>query len=748
MVGYCYPSEMKYRSWVYSVLLVLFAFATLAQNAPTTFKNPVISGFHPDPSIVRVDDDYYLVNSSFEWFPGIPIFHSKDLVNWQQIGYVLDRPSQLNMATTRHSAGIWAPTIRYKDGKFYVSVTCKQCENDCQCGDNFYVTAEDPSGPWSDPVWIDGSEQSIDPTLYFEEDKVYYLGNRHHLKDEKWKSEHRIFIQEMDLPSGKLLGEPVYLTSGHAVNARAAEGPHLYKIESRYLLMISEGGTWNNHAITTFLSDNITGPYEATQVNPVLTHRHLGRNYPITTIGHADLVQDQQGEWWSVMLGVRPQDGFNILGRETFLTPVQFVGTQPIFNSGKGKVLLIDKRPALPWSPVVKVGGKDQFEGDRLGMEWNFLRTPKTKWHNLKKNKLILKLRPEKVTDKVNPSLIARRVEHYSHRVSTQMSFVPENNREEAGIILMQKGNYHYRLVVTKNNGQNELKLIKAYHPDRKVLSQSTVASVVTTGNDIVLGYDQNRLNIQFYYGTDPADLKPLGGLQDGRVISSNFAGGFTGPFTGLYASSNGTNSSNVAQFEFFEYRPMENEVFEMKEGRLIVEAERYWRQEKNNKRHWTMISAFNEENTSHAASAGGGSYLKILPDTRRSHSDKLIRNTNFSNKPGEVGILHYKVKIKKPGKYYVWARAYSSGSEDNSVHVGLDGTWPASGQRMQWCEGKGEWTWESKQRTKENHCGEPQKIFLQVNEPGEHIISFSMREDGFEFDQWALTKDYIKPDQ
>jgi alpha-N-arabinofuranosidase len=168
------------------------------------------------------------------------------------------------------------------------------------------VTAIDPAGPWSDPVWIEGSEHSIDPTLYFEDDKVWYLGNRHKFEGQEWSGQHQIFIQEMELSTGRLIGESHELTTGHAVNAFAAEGPHLYKIGNKYLLMISEGGTWNNHAITTFVSEEITGPYEATNINPAITHRHLGKNYPITTIGHADLVEDQKGQWWSVMLGVRP----------------------------------------------------------------------------------------------------------------------------------------------------------------------------------------------------------------------------------------------------------------------------------------------------------------------------------------------------------------------------------------------------------------------------------------------------------
>ena len=191
--------------------------------------------------------------------------------------------------------------------------------------------------------------------------------------------------------------------------------------------------------------------------------------------------------------------------------------------------------------------------------------------------------------------------------------------------------------------------------------------------------------------------------------------------------------------------------VFEEKNGIVAFEAEDYASQEKTDKREWFIIGGGDTTPTpdpdgSHAASASGGKYLEILPDTRVTHSDKLISGTNFSNTPGSMAILKYKVFFNNPDKYFVWVRLYSTGSEDNGVHVGIDGTWPTSGERMQWCQGKNQWTWESKQRTDANHCGEEQKIFLDVPTAGEHTIMFSMREDGVEIDKIILSKAYTKP--
>ncbi|MDP8244125.1 MAG: hypothetical protein P9L94_08605 [Candidatus Hinthialibacter antarcticus] len=188
--------------------------------------------------------------------------------------------------------------------------------------------------------------------------------------------------------------------------------------------------------------------------------------------------------------------------------------------------------------------------------------------------------------------------------------------------------------------------------------------------------------------------------------------------------------------------------IFEESDGLASIEAEHYVSHDLNSVRFWYTVTPQNpmgiepDGDGNHAESASGGAYLELLPDTRRTHDDPLISGENFSNTPGQLAILTYKVRFKTPGRYYVWVRAFSTGPEDNGIHVGLDGLWPETGRRMQWCVGKNDWRWESKQRTQENHCGEPYKIYLDINEPGLHSIAFSMREDGFEFDKFVLTID------
>lgn len=421
---------------VQGCLLTLFLMLTVSASAQKTFKNPILPGFHPDPSLCRVGEDYYMVTSSFEWFPGLPIFHSKDLVNWEQIGHVLNRPSQLQMKDgLKASWGLWAPTIRYHNGLYYVICTATGC------GGNFFVTAKNPEGPYSEPIFIKDAP-GIDPSLFFDDDgKVWYCGSingNDKIPPRSYPAEDRIYVQQLDLATGEFIGKRHIVSSGYAINSPYAEAPHIYKIKGKYYLLIAEGGTWENHAVSVFTSDQVTGPYIPFICNPVLTHRHLGNEIDITTVGHADLIQTQNDDWYAVMLGVRPIEGYNMLGRETFLTSVSFQGEQPIFNPGIGRVLMEDKFPNLPEFPVDLLPIRDDFDSDSLRYCWNFLRTPFEKWYELKNSNLLLNLRPQKATELTNPSLVARRVEDHHFKAAVSMAFKPSSVNEEAGMIIMQ----------------------------------------------------------------------------------------------------------------------------------------------------------------------------------------------------------------------------------------------------------------------------------------------------------------------
>ncbi|MCG8579770.1 MAG: glycoside hydrolase family 43 protein [Bacteroidales bacterium] len=523
------------------LLLSLGLSSLLAQQVPETFKNPILPGYHPDPSICRVGEDYYMVNSTFEWFPGMPIHHSKDLVNWELIGYGIHRPDQLELQEGLGDyMGVFAVTIRYHDGLFYLINTCVQCEK----GGNFYITAENPAGPWSDPVWLDAP--GIDPSLMWDDDgRCYYVGHGNLKGKQDWPHQQGAWLQELDIKQGKLIGQRRQLTYGHASNAVWTEGPHLYKINGQYMLMVAEGGTGFNHSTTVHHSDSIWGPYIPDQVNPVLTHRHLGRSYPVHSIGHTDIVETQNGEWWAVMLGKRLVDGYTLLARETFLCPVTFEDQTPVFNPGVGIVEAEMKRPDLPWSPFESKPVRDEFEGKQLDLVWNMLRTPHSDWYTIDNSQLKLKLRPNVLDSLTNPSLLGRRIQHHNFEVTLNMEFHSRKDNEKAGMIIYRRSNCHYQLL----KEQNELVLIRTERGEKTEVARATFKD-----KNVVLKASGQGRDLIFSYGTSEDNMIRLGSVQDMKVVSFEVAEGFNGPYVGMYATSTGKSSKAIAGFNWFEY--------------------------------------------------------------------------------------------------------------------------------------------------------------------------------------------------
>lgn len=531
--------------------LILLGVQITAQEAPVTFKNPILPGFYPDPSICRVGDTYYMVNSSFEWFPGLPIHRSKDLVNWQKIGHGLHRPDQIVYRDgLDNSNGIFAPSIRYREGTFYIITTMVGQKG------NFIITAKDPAGPWSDPLWIEDAP-GIDPSLFWDDDgRCYYTGAG--IIDGsrgEWPGKNGIWMQEIDPDKGVLIGDKKQLTFGHASNARWAEGPHLFKINGEYLLLIGEGGTGEYHAVTVFNSKDLWGPYIPNHANPVLTHRHLRKTHDITQTGHADLVETQNGDWWSVMLAKRLVDGYVTLARETFLARVvmtkQESGITPIYNPGVGLIQEEQERPDLPWNPVPEIPRRDEFDRESVGLEWNFLRTPRSEWYKQNEGKMEIRLRPELVTELVNPSFIAQRTRHFNYQASTKLSFKARKENEKAGLVIYRRHGNNYQLL----KGKDEIILVKVFQEGNEgEFEPRIVASVPFKGNEVVLSAKVKGLEVQFLFGESEKDLQPIGDVQDYTLISDEVAQKFNGVYVGIYATSSGLESKNTALFDWFDY--------------------------------------------------------------------------------------------------------------------------------------------------------------------------------------------------
>jgi alpha-N-arabinofuranosidase len=531
------------------------------------YANPVISGFNPDPSICKVGKDFYLVTSSFEYFPGVPVYHSTDLVNWEMIGHVLDRPSQLNLDSAKSSGGIFAPCIRYNKGTFYMVTTL------VKNGGDFICTATNPAGPWSEPHFIKGAP-GIDPDLFFDDNgKVYMSGTATPTK-KIWKGHNAIWTQEIDLEKWEFVGEKHIncdagdyyntinpLKANSVNNLGAMEGPHIYKKDGTYYFTCSIGGTGINHAFIILRSNNVFGPWEMNPNNPILTHRDLPANHPIVATGHADLVQIQNGDWAIVYLGKRTiQDGNSrsrvILGRETFMSTVDWSGEWPIVNTKGlvGRSELVQEKPNLAEAPAVdKSYLMEDFNGVKLHPQWTFLRTPRTEWWSLtdRKGFLRLKLRPEMIDQIANPSLVCKRQEHADFTVTTKMDFNPTGENEEAGIVITKQMDCYLKYTV---KFENKKIVLKVSMRDSKTSADSVLAKVRVSKGNIYLKMDVKGLIHSFSYSENGVKWKSL--LQDNDLSDTQLVFGyrFTGSMVGMYASSNGKSSNTYVDFDNFYY--------------------------------------------------------------------------------------------------------------------------------------------------------------------------------------------------
>ncbi len=497
------------------------------------YRNPVIPGFYPDPSICRVGKDFYLVTSSFEYFPGVPIFHSKDLVNWKQIGHCLTRKSQLPLEKAECFSGIFAPTIRFHNDTFYMTTT-----NTSGIG-NFIVTAKSPEGPWSEPIPV--KQEGIDPSLFFDSDEsVYYTTACGGAMQSK-----------IDIKTGNLLTEPKIVWKG--TGGRYPEAPHLYFINGWYYLMLAEGGTGYEHMVTIARSKNPWGPFEPCPRNPVLSHRSSPSN--IRATGHADLVNIDEF-WFAVFLGIRTfgYDDTHHIGRETFLCPVKWIDDGfPVFGNN-GTVSEEMEIPLEPF-PFPAENNKDDFEDEKFAFYWNWLRNPDENLYSLKERRGFLRLKGSKhgLDDIASPAWLGRRQCHHNVKIRTCLEFNPETENEEAGLCVRKNEQNHYEIFLTKRKGKTcvvlreriaNLKVEVACEPLPEKLQ-----------NRCVLAIDADIHNYVFSFGSSDSNLKQIGtGIT--RYLSSEIAGGFTGVYFAMYATGNGKPCRNPADFDWFEYIP------------------------------------------------------------------------------------------------------------------------------------------------------------------------------------------------
>lgn len=560
------------RSLIITLFLTVSSTLFAQQNE---FINPIIRGGHPDPSICRVGDDYYIVNSSFEYFPGLPIHHSKDLVNWKLIGYGLHREDQatgaVNLVDVQQDGGIHAPTIRYNNGIFYIIVTNVYSPPAGGSGQmvNFVITAKNPTGPWSKPHVIEGAP-GIDPDLFFDEDgKVYFVGT-HAVGKPNENGIGEIWVQELDMNEWKLVGERFSVWRG-ACGGCCVEGPHMYKQYGKYYLMVAEGGTSHNHAVMIAASDKISGPFESNPRNPILTSRHLSNSNWVHSTGHADLVELNDGRWFMVSLGIRNDvSGTSNMGRETHLMPVIWEPAiarweevrkgvwepieymWPVVAPQTGKVerynpLVFPEKPQI-YSDVFE----DNFDSEKLDLEWNFRRVPQTNTYSLaaKKGVLRLNLKPEVFELRGQYSLMGIRQKESDFEFSTQMNFAPGKNGEEAGISIFQQDDNYINFTISKLKNNRILKItVKEREKEVSILKES---SLFNFKGDITFKLVSAGEKYQYYYSLDKGMNFSLFAETANNIVICK---GYIGTNIGLYATSNGKPTKSYADYDWVKYQ-------------------------------------------------------------------------------------------------------------------------------------------------------------------------------------------------
>lgn len=513
-------------------------------------RNPILPGCHPDPSICRVGDDYYVVTSTFEYWPGLPIFHSTDLVNWRQIGAVVTRPDQLDFTGIPSSGGLYAPTIRHHDGLFWVVCTLVDQRHPGH-GGNFLMTASDPAGPWSDPIWL--AADGIDPSLFFDDDGRVWMHGTRPAREPRWHDQTEVWVREYDRDERALVGQEHVIWHGALEGVVWAEGPHIYRVNGTYYLIAAEGGTEFHHAISVARASSVTGPYVGSRANPVLTHRHLGEASDVFGVGHADLVEASDGSWWALLLGMRAAtSGLRaVCGRETFLVPVAWQDGWPVFAPGEGRV---PTEVAVPFAaqPPARVGGVILPHDPR----WTSLRAPASTFATPSGEGWLLQPTRDDLTTPGTPAFVAVRQQDRDLDFAVVIA-LPEPGTV-AGIAVRQSEDDHARVELSAADGGRALvRLIhRAAGVDgvvgEAVVEAGAVMGGGSVGAEVTISVRVRELDYAFFATVEGREV--LIARVDGGTLASQATGGFLGLWLGVFAASDNSAVAGVVSVRSVSY--------------------------------------------------------------------------------------------------------------------------------------------------------------------------------------------------
>jgi xylan 1,4-beta-xylosidase len=534
----------------------------------TSLHNPILTGFNPDPSICRVGDDYYIATSTFEWFPGVQIHHSRDLANWRLLGRALDRASQLPMRGCQNSGGVWAPCLTHAHGKFWLVFTNVHHHMSGVVMDtpNYLVTADRIEGPWSEPVYLNSN--GFDPSLFHDDDGKKYIVQMQMGEAFTPVRFDGIILQEFDSAKMQLVGESRKIWPGSTIGI--TEGSHILKHGGWYYLITAEGGTALRHAISICRSKTLWGPYEIHPENPILTSfqkDHLA----LKSTGHGCFVETQGGEWFTVHLCHRPlqrpgrlvlerEENMSApLGRETCIQKLRWDA------DGWPRLAHSDNSPRdsvevdLPPHPWPTENLRDDFDGPKLSLPFQTLREPpEANWCSLTRRKGWLSLRGrDSLASCFDQSLVARRLQHFKASAETSVSFQPKNVKQAAGLIAYyDRLHYHYFRITSSGNGRLKLGVISSENTKG---SRYEVAELpLGAGERLFLRMDNDFTELRFAWSPDGERWNVVDRVFEATMLGDWVSphSNFTGTFWGVCCQDL-SDRTVWADFDYFNYRPV-----------------------------------------------------------------------------------------------------------------------------------------------------------------------------------------------
>lgn len=524
--------------------------------------NPVLRGFNPDPSIVRAGDDYYIATSTFQWFPAVALHHSKDLVNWKQIGYALTRKEQLDLNGVESSCGVWAPCLSYDGSQFYLIYTnMRVYEGPFWDMTNYLVTAPKIEGPWSQPITLNGS--GFDPSMFHDDDGKKWLVNMVTGRHSYQKRFSGIIARQYCPERKKLIGDVYKICEGTSLGI--SEGPHIYKHGKWYYLMLAEGGTDYGHSVSVFRSTEITGPYEPDPKNPILTSSDAPA-LPLQKAGHGSLVDTADGQWYMAHLCSRPlmPEKKSFLGRETAIQKCSWTndGWLRLDNGGHLPQAEVPA-PDLPEFKFKTPPPRDDFDDDKLDCEYCTLRNPITEsWANLEINPGFLRLTGRgSLRSRFEQSIIARRIRNFNCTAQTCVEFSPRDYLTSAGLaVFYNRFQWLYLQITRFEDARAILRVVQSDKGEYKEYNEQAVDIGENTRIHLRASVKDGRVINLSYSIADESDFKPICGDFDALKFSDEYCSpnSFTGPFFAI-CCQDGDNKGCFCDFDYFEYAEQTN---------------------------------------------------------------------------------------------------------------------------------------------------------------------------------------------